>query len=107
MIIRIQNNNDEKKDAFEMTALKITGTPLYILVIGLVTTSIINIWTGLRPAATVWGIIISIISILVMWFLVLGKRNVGIKFKSNTCRCKLNNGLYLYVRNIINKQCSI
>lgn len=83
MILRIQNNPDSKRDEFERTALKITGTAFYILVFGLVLTSIYNIWTGHKPIETFWGVVISIISILVMWFLVLWKRKVGNKLGSS------------------------
>jgi len=77
MILRIQNNPDSKQDHFERTALRITGIAFYILVIGLVTTSTYNIWTGHKPLTTLWGVVISIISILMMWILVFWKRKVG------------------------------
>ena len=82
MILRIQNNPDSKRDDFERTALRITGTAFYILVVGLVVTSIYNIWTGHKPLTTFWGIIISIVSILVMWILVVWKRKVGNQLNS-------------------------
>lgn len=77
MILRIKRNPDSNRDSFERTALRITGTAFYILVAGLVTTGIYNIITGHNPVTTFWGIVISIISILVMWLLVAGKRKVG------------------------------
>ncbi|MEQ9376910.1 MAG: cation transporter [Imperialibacter sp.] len=82
MIVRIQNNIDSKRDDFERTALKITGVAFYILVFGLILTSVYNIWTGHRPITTFWGVVISIISIIVMWILVVWKRNVGTKLNS-------------------------
>ena len=82
MIFRIQNNNDSKRDSFERTALKITGFSFYILVIGLVGSSFINIWNQHKPITTFWGVVISIISIIIMWFLVISKRNVGFKLNS-------------------------
>lgn len=82
MIFRIQNNADSKRDGFERTALRITGVAFYILVLGLLITSIYNIWTGHKPLTTFWGIVISIISILVMWILVLWKRKVGRQLNS-------------------------
>lgn len=82
MILRIQNNPDSKRDDFERTALKITGAAFYILVFGLVITSLYNIWTGHKPLTTFWGVVISIISILVMWLLVVWKRNVGNQLNS-------------------------
>ena len=83
MITRIQQNPNSNRDQFERTALKITGYAFYILVIGLVITSCYNIWTAHKPITTFWGVIISIISILIMWILVAWKRNVGKKLNSD------------------------
>ncbi|MHA7841756.1 MAG: cation transporter [Winogradskyella sp.] len=83
MILRIQNNPNSKRNDFERTALRITGTAFYILVFGLVTTSIYNIWIGHKPLTTFWGVVISIISILIMWILVFWKRKVGNKLNSS------------------------
>lgn len=83
MIIRIQTQPNSNRDNFERTALRITGYAFYALVVALVITSIYNIWIGHRPVSTFWGIVISAISILVMWFLVLSKRKVGKKLKSD------------------------
>lgn len=82
MIIRIRKNPDSKRDDFERTALKITGVAFYILVVALVVTSIYNIYTAHKPLTTVWGIVISIISILIMWILVVWKRKVGTQLNS-------------------------
>jgi len=82
MILRIQNNPNSKRDDFEKTALRITGTAFYILVFGLVITSVYNIWTEHKPLTTFWGVVISIISILIMWILVVWKRKVGNQLNS-------------------------
>jgi len=82
MILRIQRNPASNRDHFERVALRITGTAFYILVAGLAITSIYNIWTGHKPLTTFWGVVISVISILVMWILVVWKRNVGKKLDS-------------------------
>ncbi len=82
MIIRIQNKPESNRDKFEQTALRITGFAFYLLVIALVLTSVYNIFTGHKPITTFYGVIISIISILVMWGLVVWKRNVGRKLNS-------------------------
>jgi len=83
MIIRIQNRPESHRDRFERTALQITGFAFYLLVFALVITSLYNIWTGHKPITTIYGIIISAISILVMWILVAWKRNVGRKLNSD------------------------
>lgn len=77
MILRIQNNPNSNRDAFERTALRITGFAFYLLVFGLVITSIYNIWTGHKPLTTFWGVVISLISILTMTILVFWKRKAG------------------------------
>ena len=69
MVLKIQNNSNSKRDNFERTALQITRTAFFILVFGLVVTSFYNIWTGHKPITTFWGVIISVISILIMWIL--------------------------------------
>ena len=83
MIVRIRRNPQSNRDKFEKTALKITGFAFYALVVGLVVSSIYNIWTGHKPETTFWGVIISAVSILVMWALVLGKKRVGKKLESD------------------------
>ncbi len=82
MIIRIQKSKISDRGNFERTALRITGFAFYALVVGLVITSIYNILSGNNPITTFWGVVISTISILVMWLLVAGKRKVGIKLNS-------------------------
>ncbi len=82
MVIRIKNNPDSQRDNFERTALKITGVAFYILVVGLVVSSVYNIYIGHKPITTFWGVIISAISILIMWALVYWKRQVGKKLNS-------------------------
>lgn len=77
MVLRIQQNHKSKRDKFERTALKITGFSFYALVIGLVVTSVYNIYTGHKPETTFWGLVISLISILVMWLLLATKTKTG------------------------------
>jgi divalent metal cation (Fe/Co/Zn/Cd) transporter len=77
MVLRIQKNPKSKRDDFERTALRITGFSFYILVVGLIVTSAYNIYTKHDPQTTIVGVIVSIISILVMWALMYGKQKVG------------------------------
>ncbi|WP_203226920.1 cation transporter [Confluentibacter flavum] len=83
MVLRIQKNPNSNRDDFERTALRITGVVFYIMVFGLVLTSIYNIWTGHKPITTFGGVIISVISIIVIWGLVAWKRKVGNKLNSD------------------------
>jgi divalent metal cation (Fe/Co/Zn/Cd) transporter len=82
MVLRIQRQPDSHRDDFERTALTVTGYAFYALVIGLTATSIYNFWTGHKPETTLWGVIISLISIAVMWILVYYKRKVGRQLNS-------------------------
>lgn len=83
MIIRIKRNPGSTRDGFERLALRITGTAFYLLVLGLVGTSFYNLWNGHQPITTRWGIVISAISILVMWGLVVWKKRVGRELNSD------------------------
>lgn len=77
MVIRIRQNPDTSRSQFERTALRITGTAFYLLVAGLAVTAAYNIIVGHKPETTLPGLIISVISIAIMWVLVSGKRKVG------------------------------
>lgn len=82
MVLRIQHHGEENRDAFERTALRITGVCFYALVVILLLMSGYNLWTGHKPQTTFWGIVISLISILVMWALMACKISVGRKVNS-------------------------
>lgn len=67
MVFRLRNEPNENRDKFERTALRITGTSFFLLVVGLLATSAYNFWIQHQPETTQIGVIISLISILVMW----------------------------------------
>jgi len=77
MVIRLRQNPETSRTQFEKTALRITGTSFYLLVIGLAATAIFNIVTAHQPTTTLPGLIIAVVSIASMWLLVIGKRKVG------------------------------
>lgn len=77
MVIRIRQNPDTSRSQFERTALRVTGTAFYLLVAGLAVTAVYNIIMGHKPETTLPGLIISLVSIAIMWALVSGKRKVG------------------------------
>lgn len=77
MVLRIRQNPDTPRSQFERTALRITGTSFYILAGGLAVTAIYNLVINHKPETTLAGMIISAISIAVMWALVASKRKVG------------------------------
>ena len=82
MITRIRQNPDSPKNDFEIKALKITGTAFYLLSIGLLAGTVINIINHHRPETTFWGIVISVISIVVMIWLMMAKKRVGKQLNS-------------------------
>jgi divalent metal cation (Fe/Co/Zn/Cd) transporter len=77
MVLNIRRNPDSPRTPFEHTALRVTGISFYLLSAGLAVTAIYNIVIGHKPTATLPGVIISLISIAIMWFLLAGKRKVG------------------------------
>ena len=77
MITRIRQNPNSPKNDFEIKALKITGTAFYLLSIGLLAGTVINIINHHRPETTFWGIVISVISIAVMTWLMIAKKRTG------------------------------
>jgi divalent metal cation (Fe/Co/Zn/Cd) transporter len=81
MILRIQSN-ETNRSQFERTALRVTGVAFYVLVVGLVVTGGYNLYTGHKPETTLWGVIISIISIAIMWALIYGKVRIGKQLNS-------------------------
>jgi divalent metal cation (Fe/Co/Zn/Cd) transporter len=82
MINRIRRNVGTNTDNFEIQALKITGTAFYILSVGLVATALINIYQGHKPETTIWGIVISLVSIFTMWSLIHYKVKIGTQLRS-------------------------
>lgn len=77
MVLRIRQNPETPRSQFERTALRVTGTSFYLLAAGLGVTAVYNLFTAHKPETTLPGLIISVISIAVMWALVMGKRKVG------------------------------
>lgn len=77
MVLRIRQNPDTSRTKFEVTALRVTGTAFYLLAVGLGATAIYNLFVAHKPETTLPGLIISAVSIAVMWALVMGKRKVG------------------------------
>lgn len=82
MILRIRQNPTSEKSEFEKTALKIAGISFYLLSVGLIIGVALNIINQNKPETTLWGIIISFISILVMIWLIYTKKRIGVKLDS-------------------------
>jgi divalent metal cation (Fe/Co/Zn/Cd) transporter len=77
MVMRIITQGTEKRDKFEKTALRITGTGFYVLTAGLMISAGYNFYTNSHPETTVAGIVISLISILLMYALIYYKTRTG------------------------------
>jgi hypothetical protein len=77
MVWRMKTNSIEKRDSFEVTALRITGVAFYLLTAGLITGAAWIVYSGSRPETTLAGIIISVVSIITMYFLYRKKLEIG------------------------------
>jgi len=82
MVFRMKHNMEARYSGFEKTALRITGVSFMILTAGLSLSGIYNLITGHRPESTFWGVVISLISILIMTLLIVWKRRTGQKLNS-------------------------
>ena len=82
MILRIKQNPESNKSDFEKTALRITGIAFYLLSAGLLAGIIVSLITKHKPETTLWGVIISSLSILVMIWLMYAKKRIGLKLNS-------------------------
>src|SRR3990167_9343704 len=82
MVLRIKKQGINHQDHFEKTALKITAFAFYLLTFFLTVSSVYKLYIGEVPQSTLWGIIISLISLLTMGFLIYFKKRVGEKLKS-------------------------
>ncbi|MCF7859890.1 MAG: hypothetical protein K9N07_11310 [Candidatus Cloacimonetes bacterium] len=83
MILRMKRNPVSSRDAFERTALKITGIAFYILTIGLLAGAVLNVIYQTEPETTLPGIIVSSISIATMYYLMKSKLKVGKELNSD------------------------
>jgi divalent metal cation (Fe/Co/Zn/Cd) transporter len=90
MVLRIKNNPDSPISKFEINALRITGTSFFLLSAGLLTGIVLNIIHHHKPATTLWGIIISLVSIAVMIWLMKAKKNIGRELGSDAVKADAN-----------------
>ncbi len=82
MVLRIKMNPDSPRTRFEITALRITGWGFYILSLGLLAGAALNFYLGHKPETTFWGIVVSLVSIIVMTILYRSKIYYGKRLKS-------------------------
>ena len=77
MILRIWRSPEHPRSRFESAALTVTGWCFYVLALGLVAGAGLNIWQNNHPRTTIAGVIISAISIAVMWIMLAAKLRIG------------------------------
>ena len=70
MVRRIRSGEGESVDAFEQRALRITGWAFFLLTAGLLVSSGLSLYERHRPDSTLWGLIVSLVSIASMWLLI-------------------------------------
>ena len=90
MITRIRKNPESHRSGFEKTALRVTGFSFYFLVAGLTTSGLLTIYIGHKPTTTFWGVIISLISIVIMLGLIYGKIKTGKELHSDAILADAN-----------------
>jgi divalent metal cation (Fe/Co/Zn/Cd) transporter len=83
MAIRIRRHPGSLRSRFERTALRITGTAFYLLVAGLAIGAVLNIATRHKPDTTIWGVLVSGVSMLVMYWLYRSKIILGKKLNAD------------------------
>lgn len=81
MVYRTRRHISNRTSA-EQRALRISGTAFYLLALSLVIGAGITIWNGQKPETTVVSIIITSISILLMWTLSSTKISLGKRLNS-------------------------
>lgn len=90
MIARMRHRPGDAPDRFEQRALQITGAAFYLLSIGLLITSVMNIIQGHRPVTTFWGIVVGAVSIASMSVLIRFKAAAGDALDSAAIRSDAN-----------------
>ncbi|MCU0356958.1 MAG: cation transporter [Cyclobacteriaceae bacterium] len=101
MVLRIRYQPNGSRDSFERTALRITGTAFYLLVVGLLAGAAVVIYTGQTPETTFWGVVISSISIVIMIALIYGKKKVGAALQSDAIMADANCALVCVYMSVI------
>ena len=83
MILRVRKNPGSSKSELEVNALKITGTAFYLLSAGLLAGIAANLINHHQPETTLWGAVIALISVAVMFWLMKAKKNTGKRLHSD------------------------
>jgi divalent metal cation (Fe/Co/Zn/Cd) transporter len=83
MVLRIGRSPDAPRSHFESTALRITGWCFHLLAAGLVAGAALSVWYESRPETTLPGVVISSVSIGVMWVMLAAKLRIGRRLGSD------------------------
>ncbi len=83
MILRLARSPESQKTRIETVALRVTAISFFLLTAGLVGTVVLNLYFRNSPESTMWGIVISLISLSVMIVLMRLKIRVGTELHSD------------------------
>ncbi|MFA0961258.1 cation transporter [Roseivirga sp. BDSF3-8] len=93
MVMRMKRSPVTSHDRFERVALRITGIAFYLLTFGLIIGAALSVVSAATPHTTLPGIIISVLSILIMYALYKSKLRAGQELDSpaivSDARCTL------------------
>ena len=84
LVWRTKQYGETQRGNFERTALRITGYAFYALIVVLSLSVVIYVYIQHKPLNTFWGVVVSCISIAVMWALLYGKLYVGTRLESDS-----------------------
>ncbi len=102
MILRMKRHGTvDRRDSFERTALRITGSAFYVLTAGLLIGSVLRVIEGSAPETTIVGVIVSALSIATMYALLKAKLAVGHALKSDAIIADANCTRTCYYLSII------
>lgn len=82
MLRRLGRGEPAERDGFERSALRVTGVAFYLLAAGLTASALLSFVQQHQPVTTTWGIIISLLSLVVMQLLLVYKVKVGTELNS-------------------------
>lgn len=82
MIRRITASPSSSRTDPEKTALQVTGIGFYILTAVLIGGAVLNVVMGNTPTTTLWGVVVSVVSIAVMFWLTRTKIRIGTELNS-------------------------
>ncbi|HEU0137457.1 MAG TPA: cation transporter [Flavobacterium sp.] len=77
MIRRIRQNPNSDRTVFENSALRITGYGFLVLALILLIGVVFTFIENHRPETTTWGIVISLFSIIIMYYVLTSQIKIG------------------------------